>query len=874
MYLLGMLILFLSTSFLAAEQPTQRVSDGLIVLYDFQGNEGSLVRDVSGVGVPVDLRIEDTTAVRRSDGSLQFRRGTIAKSSRHPGKIIQRIKRRGEVTAELWVRSTKKNQNGPARILTLSKDSASRNFTVGQDGDRFDVRFRTTKTSENGIPSTASKAGTWKPGITHIAFTRSRDGMVRVYIDGQENSKRKLEGDTSNWGTDFELALGNELNGGRNWLGTYYLVAIYGRALTPQEIRENFSAGVAAATPAASLAKADPKATYFETKVAPLLADKCVECHDPATKMGDLDLTTEVASRNGGESGPALISGKHSESEMWQLIASDAMPKDRKPLSHDEKTIIKKWIDDGATWSLAAIDPAVYLHGGGETETWVRRLTVDEYIETIRATLGVDIAKEARELLPIDLRADGFSNTAYNLNVDLKHIEAYGRLAETIVDRMDVVKFAEKFSRRRRFTDDDMGRLVSRMGKWILRAPLDSDEVISYRGLTTTTIATGGDYEAAVELIIEAMLQSPRFLYRMETQRGDGSLMPVSEYELASRLSYTIWGGPPDEALIKAAENGDLYDQESVEKEARRMLKDPRARDHSLRFLSDWLNLRRLADLQPSKDRFPSWNIALADDMKLETLKFFEDIVWRQKLPLARLMNAQIVYASPRLATHYGLPQKPNDGDNADQLKKYDVANVPSRGGLLTQGSVLTVGGDDASMVTRGLLVMHELLRGVVKDPPPCVDTTPVPTSPGLSQRAISMKRIENETCGGCHRKFEPLAFGLEKFDGLGGYREKDEHGNQLREDGAILFPGAAQRAEYKTTAELMDRLANSDRVRQTITWKLTQFAVGRPLGANDAAKVDKIHAQATEAGGTYQETMVAIVLSDLVQKIRTETAK
>jgi len=154
------------------------------------------------------------------------------------------------------------------------------------------------------------------------------------------------------------------------------------------------------------------------------------------------------------------------------------------------------------------------------------------------------------------------------------------------------------------------------------------------------------------------------------------------------------------------------------------------------------------------------------------------------------------------------------------------------------------------------------------------VDTTPVPTKPGLSQRAIAEQRIASNKCGGCHSKFEPLAFGLEKFDGLGSFFDKDRHGNALRDDGQILIPGTAKPVNYKTSGELMNLLAGSDRVRLSITWKLAQFAAGRPLGARDARIVNKIHRAAQKQGGTYASLITAIVLSDLVRTTRTETRK
>ncbi|MCH8047021.1 MAG: DUF1585 domain-containing protein, partial [Planctomycetes bacterium] len=145
---------------------------------------------------------------------------------------------------------------------------------------------------------------------------------------------------------------------------------------------------------------------------------------------------------------------------------------------------------------------------------------------------------------------------------------------------------------------------------------------------------------------------------------------------------------------------------------------------------------------------------------------------------------------------------------------------------------------------------------------------------PGLSQRHIAEARIVNVSCGGCHSKFEPLAFGLEKFDGVGAYHEVDEHGNKLREDGRILLPGSDKPVSYKTSAELMNLLAGSDRVRQTLTWKVTQFALGRPLGASDARVIAKLHAAAQKAGGTYASLITEIVMSDLVRMTRTEREK
>ena len=818
-------------------------------------------------------------------------------------------------------------------------------------------------------------------------------------------------------------------------------------------------------------------ASQFEAQVAPLLARHCVECHGPETKKSRLDLSRKDAALAGGKSGKAIIPGKAAESLLWKNIESGEMPQDRPALTAKEKEILRKWIDDGADWPANA---TVALPAR-DSDIWLRRLTIPEYIETVRSAVGVDIAEEARRLLPPDLRADGFHNTAYNLTVDLPHVEAYAALAQTIVQRMDVPAFVANYTSCKDLDETCMRKVIGRAGKWLLRGPLEEREIAAFLRVSSAAAKEGGNFKEAVSYVVEAMLQSPRFIYRIEKEEKGKS---VGSHELASRMSYILWGGPPDKELFRAADAGELQQRTNVHAQVQRMLQDKRAIARSSRFISEWLNLDRLANLRPNKKRFPNWDSLLASDMREETLAFFSDIAWKQKRPLWDLMNAKITYATPRLAEHYGLerddtsaglqvlyrfdegkgdivrdvsgagepinlkiantsavkwssgrltinsptiiaseqppkrlvaalkkskavsleawltprdarqkgpariltlsadPSQRNftlgqEGDKFDarfrstktdgngqpsltsasgaaqarpthvvytrnaagkarlyvngELKgnrdvtgdlsnwddkfslhlaneatkdrpwsgtfdmiaiynralsqdeirsrgqgasRYDLASVPARGGLLTQGSVLTIGGDDASMVARGLFILEDILADKVGDPPPCVDTTPIPPKPGLSLRGIAETRLANVSCRGCHARFEPLAFAFEKFDGIGAYHERDEHNNKLREDGEILFPDAKQTVAYKSSAEFMDLLAKSPRVRKVITRKVTQFALGRPLTQADMPALDKIHANAENEGGTYASTITAIVLSDLVRKTGTDARK
>lgn len=854
----------------SAQLPGARTSAGLVSWYDFSESEGNIIHDRSGSAVPLDLQIEQPESVEWRGQSLLVRNEVKIWSVDAAAGLMDRIISANAFSIELWLRTTDVSQQGPARVVSLSKNPSERNLTLGQDADRWDLRLRTTSRDRNGIPSTSTGAKAVSDQLTHLLMTRDSEGNLQIYVNGILEAGGSVPGQLQNWDRSVPLILANERTGDRPWLGELHLLAIYDRALGAREVSQHFAAG---AEPPADVWTAEvikpQQMSPFEKHIAPLLATHCLECHDPAIRRGGLDLSSEMGVAGGGDSGAAIVAGDPAGSTLWERVLSDEMPHDRAPLPTADKELLKQWITDGAKWSLPVIDPVLYVHGGGEPQVWVQRLTVDEYISTVLAATGVDISVEARELLPPDFRADGFSNTAYSLSVDFQHVEAWSRLAAIITERMDIPAFAGRFSGQRSLsTDATMRKQVRAMGKWLLRGPLDDQEEISFSGIATTVASTGGDYEQAVRYTVEAMLQSPRFVYRMERQRGDGEPRRPDSWELASRLSYMIQGGPPDAELTAAADKGELGSTEQISAQIDRLLQDDRARDRSVQFISQWLNLNRLASMRPAAEKFPGWSSQLAAAMREETERFFEDLVWEQRKPLSDLLNAQFSWLTPELAAHYGLKSA------GDGWQRYDLRDVSERGGLLTQGSVLTMGGDDASMVSRGLFVLHDLLRGTINAPPPCVNTTAPPLREGLTQRAIAEGRIADQKCGVCHTRFEPLAFGLEKYDGVGAHSDVDRFGNSLREDGELLFPGTARPVSFQNSRQLMELLAESDRVQQSLTWKLVQFTLGRPVGIREARQIEGIHASAVAEGGSYQALMKAILLSDLVLLGRTEMAE
>lgn len=502
----------------------------------------------------------------------------------------------------------------------------------------------------------------------------------------------------------------------------------------------------------------------------------------------------------------------------------------------------------------------------------LRRLTIPEYITTIEAALGVDLGSEG-DTIPPDVRADGFSNTASGLVVDVAHVEAFAALAQSAisqVDDLDAVLTASDVTCR---TLDERceTETVEALALRLYRGPATANEVASLRTVFAAVAAEEGDYAEGVRFVIEAMLQSPRFLYKVERQDGEGPYRTLSGWETASRLSYLLWGAPPDDALREAAGRDALLGDADIEAQAERMLRDPRARQTSLRYLEDWLHLGRLDHLAREEGLFPGWSPELAADMKAETRAYFERLIWEEDRPLGDLWNAQVTFLNGRLAEYYGVPLQGDAGDEGGGVAEYDLSSIPERGGFLTQGSLLTIGGPSASMVARGKFFLENVLCGSVNAPPPGVDATPPEPMPGYTQRDQSEERRENPTCGGCHAQMDPLAYGLERFDGTGAFALEDEFGNELREDGNVLFPGEREPVPFATIGELMDLLAGSDRVRDCTSLKATQFALGRALADSDGCSLAAVRETFSASDGTYRDLMVAIALSPGFRTIRVE---
>lgn len=343
---------------MAAEQPA-RVTKDLLVLYTFERPTDGIIRDRSAAGEPLDLRVARNAGLAWRGNHLIVSAAASISTSQPAKKITTAIKRSGELTVEAWVKAEDTRQAGPARIVTLSADPGQRNFTLGQDGSKFDFRLRTTTTSTNGIPSTATPSESIRNALTHVVFCRDKAGVARVYVNGRHVNSQQVGGDLSGWSDDYRLSLANELTGDRPWRGELHLVGIYGRSLTAEEVVQNKSAGIpvaidyASLLPPASTAKVD-----FVKEVQPIFRERCFECHAQGNEEGGLNLGVRRLAMAGGTNGPVIIPGNSAASPLIHMVAAirkeEVMPPEGAPLTPGQIGLLRAWIDQGAEWPSSA----------------------------------------------------------------------------------------------------------------------------------------------------------------------------------------------------------------------------------------------------------------------------------------------------------------------------------------------------------------------------------------------------------------------------------------------------------------------------------------------------------------------------------------
>ena len=440
----------------------------------------------------------------------------------------------------------------------------------------------------------------------------------------------------------------------------------------------------------------------------------------------------------------------------------------------------------------------------------------------------------------------------------------------TITGPWDAAGAADTPSRERIFTCRPAGaaaepgcarEIVSALARRAYRRPPSAAELAVLLDFYEQGRQDGGSFDRGVELALRRLLVSPEFLYRIEADppgAAPGAPYPVSDLDLASRLSFFLWSSIPDDALLAAAEAGRLRDPGELERQVRRMVADPRSETLSTNFAAQWLQLRNLETTVRPGDPFSvAFDESLRQAMLRETRLFVDSIV-RDDRSVVELLTADYTFLNERLAEHYGVP-----GVAGSRFRRVHLPADSPRRGILGHGSVLTLTSHAirTSPVLRGKWILDNLLGTPPPDPPPNI--------PALNDRKTQAKRPtvrarleahrDNPACSACHAMIDPTGFALENFDAIGRWRVVDESFNPIDPSG-VLPDGRA----FSGAAEMRDALARDPRqFVSTVTEKLMTYALGRGLEPYDMPTLRRIVRAAAADDYRFQTVVLGIVTSD-----------
>ena len=398
------------------------------------------------------------------------------------------------------------------------------------------------------------------------------------------------------------------------------------------------------------------------------------------------------------------------------------------------------------------------------------------------------------------------------------------------------------------------GRILQRLARRAYRRPVTAADIDPLLDLFAMGRADGERFEDGIEMALSGVLVSPSFLFRAPRAPDDaepGSAYPLSDIDLASRLSFFLWSSIPDEELVDLAERGRLRDPAALDGQIARMLADPKAGALVENFGGQWLHLRNVADWTPDPVRFADFDDSLRYAFERETELFLEHLI-REDRSVLELIDADYTFLNERLAGFYGI-----DGVNGGYFRRVPLAGT-GRGGVLTHGSVLMVTSypTRTSPVLRGKWVLENLLGAPPPPPPPDVPALDAgaEASAGSLREALERHRA-NPACAACHAKLDPLGFALENFDAVGAYRTEDDgvtvEASGALPDGTLVDGPAGLRRVLRH---------RRDEFVETLAAKLLTYAIGRGLESYDQPAVREIRRDVEAAGYRFSALVSAIV--------------
>ena len=485
----------------------------------------------------------------------------------------------------------------------------------------------------------------------------------------------------------------------------------------------------------------------------------------------------------------------------------------------------------------------------------LRRLTHHEFANTVADLVGA--GARAGLDFPAEERFLGFSNNAELRSVSPLLADRYYGAAEKVA-RLAVSQLGTLLTcdPQRDGEQACLDRFLDGFGRRAWRRPLEAAERDNLRRAFMQGKSPG--FADGIEAVITVILLSPQFMYRLErgVPEAGSSQLRVGHWEMATRLSYTLWGSLPDEQLLTAAAGGKLGTREEVLAQAQRMVKDARAARMVESFADQWLRLEEIKDVEKDPAVYPSFTTDLRPLLRQETQQLIDQAVWKGDGKYQSLLTAPYTFVNAPLAQYYGISGAMGAGFQQVPLDATKRAGFLTQAGLL---SVLGVGdGGLSSLIFRGLFVRERLLCQKVPDPPANVDDIPV--MPSSTGRSWSAARLANSYCGACHSSMDSIGYGLENFDGAGNWRTTergqpiDAHGDLANTDVAGPFNGPV---------EMVNRLASSKQVQECMATQWLRFSSGREEIPADACTQATLNRVFAASGGNIRDLLVALTQTD-----------
>jgi hypothetical protein len=407
-------------------------------------------------------------------------------------------------------------------------------------------------------------------------------------------------------------------------------------------------------------------------------------------------------------------------------------------------------------------------------------------------------------------------------------------------------------------------KIIERFATKAYRRPVKSTEVDRLLKLFDQAERNGEPFERCIQLMCQAVLVSPHFLFRVELGAEPGSrekIQALGDFELASRLSYFLWSTMPDEELFRLAQTGELQKPKVLSAQVKRMLRSPKAKAFVENFTGQWLQLRSLATIQPDPKLFPKFDRGLREAMQKEAELFFASILQEDR-SILDLLQADYTFVNERLARHYGI-----SGVTGPEFRRVTLTD-PNRGGILTMASTLTVTSNPTrtSPVKRGKWILENILNAPPPPPPPDagdLSEDEKEIASGSLRQRMEKHRTKAE-CAVCHAKLDPLGFGLENFDAIGTWRT---HDGKFKVDAAGELPGGKT---FRTPKELKTiLLSREEEFRRCLIERLLTYALGRGMETSDRATIVQISENVQKQQNRLSSILEQIVLSEAFRKRR-----